>query len=186
MFGKSAFLAFAFVASLTAPMKSLAQGPGDVSGIPHGPGSIGGVNNSVYNPSGIGNGARIPPPASPSISVPVVPSTAPMVSSPRSTQIVTRVNRRAAILSRLWVHLASDRQTNYFVDERERASSFGMIVTIHRGAPPDRSSLTDRTKPKSFDPLKVSAFGCPLYWARRQRCASMESLVSTVCTGHLG
>jgi hypothetical protein len=35
------------------------------------------------------------------------------------------------------------RRTNYIVDERERASSFGMIVTIHRGAPPDRSSLTD-------------------------------------------
>jgi hypothetical protein len=58
-----------------------------------------------------------------------------------------------------------------------------MIVTIHLGAPADRSSLTDRTTPKIVDPLKVSAVGCPLYWARRQRCASTESLVSTVCMG---
>ena len=102
MFGKSAFLALAFVASLTAPMKSLAQDAG-VSGIPHGPGSIGGVNNSVNDPSGIGNAAKIQPLPSPSMAVPVVPSTAPMVSSrpsPRSMPIVTRVNRGTAILSR--------------------------------------------------------------------------------------
>jgi hypothetical protein len=102
MVGKSAFLALAFAASLTAPMKSIAQDAG-VSGIPHGPGSIGGLNNSINDPSGIGNAARIPPPASPSISVPVVPSAPPAVSSrlsPRSTQILTGVNRRAATLSR--------------------------------------------------------------------------------------
>jgi hypothetical protein len=103
MFGKSAFFALAFVAGLTAPVKSLAQGPGDVSGIPHGPGSVGGVNNSVYDPSGIGNAPRIQPLPSPRISVPVVPSAAPMVSSrlsPRSAQIVPRVNRQEATLSR--------------------------------------------------------------------------------------
>jgi hypothetical protein len=61
-----------------------------------------------------------------------------------------------------------------------------MTVTIHRGAPPDRSSLTDRTRPKNVDPLKVSAVGYPLYWARRQRCASTESVVSIFCTAHLG
>jgi hypothetical protein len=102
MFGKSAFLALAFVASLTAPMKSLAQDAG-VSGIPHGPGSIGGINNTVNDPSGIGNAARIQPLPSPNISVPVVPSAPPMVSSrpsPRSMPIVTRVNRGPAILSR--------------------------------------------------------------------------------------
>jgi hypothetical protein len=104
MFGKSAFLALAFVASLMAPIKSLAQGAGDagVSGIPHGPGSIGGVNNSVNDPSGIGNAAKIQPPPSPSMAVPVVPSTASTVSSrlsPRSTPIVTRVNRRTTVLS---------------------------------------------------------------------------------------
>ncbi len=64
MFGKSAFLALAFVASLMAPVKSLAQDAG-VSGIPHGPGSAGGLNNSVNDPSGIGNAARIQPPPSP-------------------------------------------------------------------------------------------------------------------------
>jgi hypothetical protein len=105
MFGKSAFFAFALAASLVAPMKSLAQIAGDagVSGIPHGPGSAGGLNNSVNDPSGIGNAARIQSPPPPSMAVPVVPSTAPTVSSrlsPRSTPRVTRVNRRAATLSR--------------------------------------------------------------------------------------
>jgi hypothetical protein len=104
MFGKSTFLALAFVASLMAPIKSLAQRAGDagVSGIPHGPGSIGGVNNSANDPSGIGNAAKIQPPPSPSIAVPVVPSTAPMVSgrpSPRSMPIVRRGNRSTATLS---------------------------------------------------------------------------------------
>jgi hypothetical protein len=104
MFGKSTFLALVFVASLMAPIESHAQRAGDagVSGIPHGPGSIGGVNNSVNDPSGIGNAAKIQPPPSPSIAVPVVPSTAPMVSgrpSLRSMPIVKRVNRGAAILS---------------------------------------------------------------------------------------
>src|SRR6202011_6406640 len=100
MFGKSAFLALASVASLMAPIESLAQRAGDagVSGIPHGPGSIGGVNNSANDPSGIGNAAKIRPPPSPSIAVPVVPSAAPIVSSrpsSRSTQIVKRQNHRA-------------------------------------------------------------------------------------------
>ena len=104
MFGKSAFLALAFVASLMAPIEALAQRAGDagVSGIPHGPGSIGGVNNSANDPSGIGNAAKIQRPPSPSIAVPVVPSTAPMVSSrpsPRSMPIVRRGNRRTATLS---------------------------------------------------------------------------------------
>lgn len=61
------------------------------------------------------------------------------------------------------------RQADYIADERERASPFAMIVTIHRGALPDRSSLTDRTRPKTVDPLSFSAVGSPLYWARRQR-----------------
>jgi hypothetical protein len=81
MFGKSAFLALAFAASLMAPCLAQRAGDAGVSGIPHGPGSIGGVNNSVNDPSGIGNAARIQPPPSPKIAVPVVPSTAPMVSS---------------------------------------------------------------------------------------------------------
>jgi hypothetical protein len=104
MFGKSAFLALAFVTSLMAPVTSLAQGAADagVSGIPHGPGSIGGVNNSVNDPSGIGNAAKIQPLPSPRIAVPGVPSAAPMVSSrpsPRSRPIVTRWNRSTASLS---------------------------------------------------------------------------------------
>ena len=77
------------------------------------------------------------------------------------------------------------RRSNYGADERERASSFAMIVTTHRGALPDRSSFTDRTRPKIVDPLTFSAVGNPLYWARRQRRASLESLISNVCTEHL-
>jgi hypothetical protein len=101
MLCKSAFLVFglalAFVAGLTAPMKSFAQDAG-VSGIPHGPGSIGGVNNTINDPSGIGNAARLPPLPSPSTAVPVVPSTAPIAS--RSTPIATGGNRRVATFYR--------------------------------------------------------------------------------------
>jgi hypothetical protein len=101
MFGKSTFLALAFVASLMAPIKSLAQRAGDagVSGIPRGPGSIGGVNNSANDPSGIGNAAKIQPPPSRSIAVPVVPSTAPMVSSRPSPRSMPIVKRGTATLS---------------------------------------------------------------------------------------
>src|SRR5713226_2190918 len=58
----------------------------------------------------------------------------------------------------------------------------GTIVTIHRCGLRDRSSWTDRTMPKNFDPFKLSSAVRPLYWARRQRWASAELLVSTVCT----
>jgi hypothetical protein len=36
--------------------------------------------------------------------------------------------------------------------------------------------------PKIFDPFKLSSAVRPLYWARRQRRASTELSVSTVCT----
>ena len=36
--------------------------------------------------------------------------------------------------------------------------------------------------PKIFDPFKLSSTARPLYWARRQRRASTELVVSTVCT----
>ncbi len=57
MFGKSAFLALALAAWLSAPATSFAQDAG-VSGIPRGPGSAGGLNNSLNDPSGIGNAAK--------------------------------------------------------------------------------------------------------------------------------
>ena len=99
------------------------------------------------------------------------------------------LSNRQIRLADIWADRSSAvvivRRANYIVEERERASPFGMIVTIHRGALPDRSSLTDRTRPKTVDPLSFSAVVSPLYWARRQRWASLESLVSTVCTGHL-
>jgi hypothetical protein len=113
MFGKSALWALAFVASLTGPLESRAQDAG-VSGIPHGPGSVGGLNNSINDPSGIGNAARIPPPASPSISAPVVPSAPPALSSRlalRPTRIVARVNRPTATLSRRELRHSSSHET---------------------------------------------------------------------------
>ena len=61
-------------------------------------------------------------------------------------------------------------------------STFGTIVTIHRRGMLDRSSWTDRTMPKIFDPFKLSSTIRPLYWAQRQRRASTELVVSTVCT----
>ena len=61
-------------------------------------------------------------------------------------------------------------------------STIGTIVTIHRRGPRDRSSWTDRTMPKNFDPFKLSSAVRPKYWALRQRRASTELLVSTVCT----
>ncbi len=36
--------------------------------------------------------------------------------------------------------------------------------------------------PKIFDPFKLSSAVRPLYWAQRQRRASTELVVSTVCT----
>src|SRR5258708_2430672 len=61
-------------------------------------------------------------------------------------------------------------------------STVGTIVTIHRRGLRDRSSWTDRTMPKNFNPFKLSSAVRPLYWARRHRRASTELLVSTVCT----
>ena len=113
MFGKSALFALAFGLCWTGPVPAFAQDAG-VSGIPHGPGSIGGVNNSINDPSGIGNAAKIPPPPSPNIAAPVVPSAAPVFSSrlsPRSTPMVRRVYGRTASLSRREFRRSSVRST---------------------------------------------------------------------------
>ena len=100
MIGRSAFLALVLATSLAAPVISLAQDAG-VSGIT-GVGSAGGLNNSVNDPSGAGNAARVPPPPPPNISVPTVPSAAPMVSTRVSPAVTPRgrINRRAATMSR--------------------------------------------------------------------------------------
>ena len=102
MFGRPALFVLAFGFCMIGPAPTFAQDAG-VSGIPHGPGSIGGINNSINDPSGLGNAARIAPPPSPSITAPVVPNAAPVVSSrfsQRSTPIVRRVYGRTASLSR--------------------------------------------------------------------------------------
>jgi hypothetical protein len=64
-------------------------------------GSAGGLNNSANDPSGVGNAARVPAPPPPSISVPTVPSAAPM-SSTLSPAVTPRgrIYRRAATVSR--------------------------------------------------------------------------------------
>src|SRR5882724_7469829 len=62
---------------------------------------------------------------------------------------------------------------------RGRFCTVGTIVIIHRCGLRDRSSWTDRTMPKNLDPFKLSSVARPLYWARRQRLASTELVVST-------
>lgn len=98
MFGKSALFVLALAAVLTTPC--FAQDAG-VSGI-RGVGSAGGLNNSVNDPSGAGNAAKIPPPPPPSMTVPVVPSAAPITYTRASPAVTSRVkiHRRAATVSR--------------------------------------------------------------------------------------
>src|SRR5258708_17969024 len=60
-------------------------------------------------------------------------------------------------------------------------STVGTIVTIHRCGMLNRSSWADRTMPKNLDPFKIHTAARPQYWARRQRRASTELVVSTVC-----
>ena len=107
MFGRSAFLALAFATGLT--VASFAQDAG-VSGI-KGVGSAGGLNNSVNDPSGAGNAARVPAPPPPTISVPTVPSAAPMTSARVSPAVRSRgrINQRAATVSRSEYRRSSSR-----------------------------------------------------------------------------
>lgn len=95
---KSAIFALVLAAGVAAPC--FAQDAG-VSGI-RGVGSAGGLNNSVNDPSGAGNAARIPAPPPPSISVPTVPSAAPMSSSRVAPAVRSRgtIYPRTATVSR--------------------------------------------------------------------------------------
>ena len=95
---KSAIFALVLAAGVAAPC--FAQDAG-VSGI-RGVGSAGGLNNSVNDPSGAGNAARIPAPPPPSISVPTVPSAAPMTSTRVAPAVRSRktIYPRTATLSR--------------------------------------------------------------------------------------
>ena len=88
---KSAIFALVLAAGVAAPC--FAQDAG-VSGI-RGVGSAGGLNNSVNDPSGAGNAARVPAPPPPNISVPAVPSAAPM----NSTRVAPAVRSRGTSLS---------------------------------------------------------------------------------------
>ena len=92
MFGRSAFFILALTVSLTAT--SSAQDAG-VSGI-KGVGSAGGLNNSVNDPSGVGNANRVTAPPPPVISVPAVPSAAPMTSTRVSPAVAPRGQDHAA------------------------------------------------------------------------------------------
>jgi hypothetical protein len=53
----------------------------------------------------------------------------------------------------------------------------------HRCGLRDRSCWTDRTKPKNFDPFKLSSAVRPVYWARRQRRPSTELLCTMTSSG---
>ena len=73
-------IALALLVLLSAPAASFARVAGEagmgnvpISGIAAGPANAGGMNNVTVDPSGIGNAARMAPPASPRITVPVVP-----------------------------------------------------------------------------------------------------------------
>jgi hypothetical protein len=73
-------IALALLVLLSAPAASFARMAGEagmgnvpVSGIARGPANAGGMNNVAVDPSGIGNAARMAPPPSPRITVPVVP-----------------------------------------------------------------------------------------------------------------
>jgi hypothetical protein len=73
-------IALALLVLLSAPAASFARMAGEagmgnvpISGIAAGPANAGGMNNVTVDPSGIGNAARMAPPPSPRITVPVVP-----------------------------------------------------------------------------------------------------------------
>ena len=128
MIGKSAFLVLVLAASLAAPATSSAQDAG-VSGI-KGVGSAGGLNNSVNDPSGIGNAARVPAPAPPSISVPTVPSAAPMSSTRVAPAVRSRrmVYPQAAAVSR-----SESRRPSTRASARARAKPVEGQFNICRG-----------------------------------------------------
>ena len=128
MIGKSAFLVLVLAASLAAPAISPAQDAG-VSGI-RGAGSAGGLNNSVNDPSGVGNAARVSPPPPPNISVPTVPSAAPMTSTRVSPAAAPRGRfyRRSATVSRSEARRASSR-----AEKRARSKTVDTKFNICRG-----------------------------------------------------
>jgi hypothetical protein len=127
MIGKSAFVVLVLAASLAAPAISAAQDAG-VSGI-RGPGSAGGLNNSANDPSGVGNAARVPAPPPPTISVPTVPSAAPMTSTRVSPAVAPRgrIYRRAATVSR------SEARRAARAEKRGRSKTVDTKFNICRG-----------------------------------------------------
>lgn len=126
MFGRSSFFALALAAALAAP--AFAQDAG-VSGI-RGVGSAGGLNNSINDPSGVGNAARVPAPPPPTISVPTVPSAAPMSSTRVSPAVAPRgrINRRAATISR-----SETRRSSQRAPARARGKAVDSKFSICRG-----------------------------------------------------
>jgi hypothetical protein len=125
MFGRSGFFVIGLAFSLTAPC--FAQDAG-VSGI-RGVGSAGGLNNSVNDPSGVGNAARVPAPPPPAISVPTVPSAAPMTSTRVSPAVAPRgrIYRRAATVSR------SEARRAARAEKRGRSKTVDTKFNICRG-----------------------------------------------------
>ena len=123
---RSAIFALVLAAGVAAPC--FAQDAG-VSGI-RGVGSAGGLNNSVNDPSGIGNAARVPAPPPPSISVPTVPSAAPMSSTRVAPAVRSRrmVYPQAAAVSR-----SESRRPSTRASARARATPVDGKFSICRG-----------------------------------------------------
>jgi len=126
MFGKMAFLALVLAAGVAAPC--FAQDAG-VSGI-RGVGSAGGLNNSVNDPSGAGNAARAPAPPPPNISVPTVPSAAPM----SSTRVAPAMRSRGTVYPRTaTVSRSESRRPSARASARARTTPVDGKFSICRG-----------------------------------------------------
>jgi len=122
---KSAFLALVLAAGVAAPC--LAQDAG-VSGI-RGVGSAGGLNNSVNDPSGAGNAARVPAPPPPTISVPRVPSAAPM----NSNRVAPAVRTRGTVYPRAATVSPSESRRSARAEARARSKAADPKFNICRG-----------------------------------------------------
>jgi hypothetical protein len=61
---------------------------------------------------------------------------------------------------------------------------FGTTETIQRAGLLDLTSMTERTIPVTGNPFNMTVAFWPRYWAKRQRRASIGSVISTACMHH--
>jgi hypothetical protein len=60
----------------------------------------------------------------------------------------------------------------------------GTTETIQRAGLLDLTSMTERTIPVTGNPFNMTVAFWPRYWAKRQRRASIGSVISTGCMDH--